>query len=157
MTNPSQDHPDVSIHPPTVFFSGLIIGFILRAFIGGWLPLPRIFAEAVGGLTMLVSLSVVIASITAFAESGETLRPATPSHQLFTDGIYQRSRNPIYLAMVLFGIGFGIATLNIWIVGTSLLTGVVLNFLVIPQEELYLTRRFGADYEDYCHKVRRWL
>jgi protein-S-isoprenylcysteine O-methyltransferase Ste14 len=157
MTSEPEDRPNVGIHPPTVFFSALIIGFAIRVFAGGWLPLPRVFAEGVGGLTMIAALSIVITSISAFAEAGETLRPATPSHQLFTKGIYRRSRNPIYLAMVLFGAGFGIATLNLWIVLTSILTGVVLNFLVIPHEEEYLARRFGVDYEDYRLQVRRWL
>jgi protein-S-isoprenylcysteine O-methyltransferase Ste14 len=28
---------------------------------------------------------------------------------------------------------------------------------VIPREERYLARRFGADYLDYKRSVRRWL
>jgi len=147
----------VNIHPPTVFFSALLIGFIIRAFAGGWLPLPRLFAEGVGGLMMIAALGMVITSISAFAEAGETLRPATSSQQLFTNGVYRRSRNPIYLAMVLFGVGFGVATLNLWIILLSILAGVIFNFLVIPQEEQYLARRFGADYDDYRREVRRWL
>ena len=157
MADHSSDHPDVNIHPPTVFFSALIIGFIIRVFAGGWLALPRVFAEGLGGLIVLVALGAAISSISTFAESGETLKPSTPSNQLFTGGAYQYSRNPIYLAMILFGVGFGIATLNLWIIIMSVLTGVIFNFLVIPQEEDYLQRRFGAEYEIYKERVRRWL
>lgn len=157
MTGSDEDRPEVLLHPPTVFLSALIIGFVIRAFAGGWLPLPDLAAEGLGGLMMLVALAAAVMSISAFAESGETLRPATPSYQLFTGGAFQYTRNPIYLAMVLFGVGFGLATLNLWIILTSILTGVIFNFFVIPQEEGYLARRFGGEYEDYRRKVRRWI
>lgn len=152
-----EDKPDVHIHPPTVFFASLIIGFTVRVFSGGWLPLPEVFAEGAGGLLMIGAMIMVVMAISAFSESGEELRPTTPSNQLFTGGPFKFSRNPIYLAMVLFGIGFGIATLNVWIILTSILTGIIFNFFVIPQEEQYLGRRFGSEYDDYQSRVRRWL
>ena len=34
---------------------------------------------------------------------------------------------------------------------------VVIDRYVIAREEAYLARRFGADYEAYRSKVRRWL
>lgn len=157
MTDTMEDHPDVSIHPPTILFAALIIGFTIRVFIGGWLPFSRVFAEGFGGLIMLGGLGLAIASISAFAEAGETLRPATPSHQLFTGGAYKYSRNPIYLAMVLFGVGFGVATLNLWIILTTIGAGVIFNFFVIPGEEAYLKRRFGDEFTAYKAKVRRWV
>lgn len=157
MTGMEEDRPAVAIHPPTLFFSALIIGFIIRIFAGGWMPLPDIAAEGAGGVMMLAALAVAIASVSSFAEAGEQLPPATPSHQLLTTGMYARSRNPIYLAMVLFGAGFGVATENLWVVITTVLAGVILNFFVIPQEEEYLARRFGGEYEDYRRRVRRWV
>ena len=32
------DKPAVSLHPPTIFFANLLIGYVIRAFAGGWLP-----------------------------------------------------------------------------------------------------------------------
>ena len=151
------DHPKVAVHPPTVFFAALVLGYVIRVFAGGWLAIPHVLAEGLGGLMVALALGIAIAAISGFAEAGETLKPATPSEQLFVDGIFKRSRNPIYLAMVLFGIGFGIATLNLWIIATSLGAGVIFNFFVIPQEEDYLARRFGSAFEDYRRRVRRWL
>ncbi|MEM8771259.1 MAG: isoprenylcysteine carboxylmethyltransferase family protein [Pseudomonadota bacterium] len=151
------DQPEVAIHPPTIFLSALLIGFIIRVFAGGWMPVPRIPAEAVGGVLLLGALFAAVSSISAFAETGETLRPASPSKALLTDGAYQFSRNPIYLAMVLFGIGLGVATLNLWMVLTTIAAGLIFNFFVIPQEEAYLERKFGVDYREYCERVRRWV
>ncbi len=158
MSEPGDDdRPDVSIHPPTIFLSALLIGFVIRVFAGGWLPIPRVLGEGAGGALMLAALVLAVSAISAFAEAGETLPPATPSRQLFTEGVYRYSRNPIYLAMVLFGVGFGLATLNLWIILTTLGAGAVFNFFVIPQEEAYLARRFGPEYDHYRTKARRWV
>lgn len=151
------DKPDISLHPPTLFFAALIIGYILRVFAGGWLPIPELLGEAVGGIVLIIAVLLFVASVSAFAESGETLRPATPSDQLLTAGAYQYSRNPIYLAMVLFCVGFGLATQNLWVILAGGAAGAVVNFFVIPEEEAYLDRKFGVDYREYKERVRRWV
>ena len=151
------DRPDIALHPPSVFLSALIIGFLLRVFLGGRLILPDLVAEAMGGVLLIASFMLAISAISAFSETGETLRPASPSFQLLTGGPFQYSRNPIYLAMVLFGVGFGVATENLWLIITSIVVGVIFHFFVIPNEEEYLQRRFGVQFTDYKLKTRRWL
>ena len=106
---------------------------------------------------MLASLMAMVGGVSAFSEKAEELRPATPSKSLLTDGPYRYSRNPIYLGMVLFGAGFGVATENLWIILTTAAAGLIINFLVIPQEEAYLERRFGVDYREFKERVRRWV
>jgi protein-S-isoprenylcysteine O-methyltransferase Ste14 len=46
---------------------------------------------------------------------------------------------------------------SLWLLAT--LTGAlaVIHYVVIPREEQYLERRFGAEYSDYKASVRRWL
>ncbi len=151
-----EDKPDVAIHPPTVFVAALIVGFVVRAFAGGGLPLPDLIAEGLGGLVLLVGLALIVSAVSAFAEAGETLPPATPSKALLTSGAYRFSRNPMYLAMVLIGAGLGVATENLWIVLATIGAGAIINFFVIPQEEAYLERRFGVDYREFKERVRRW-
>ena len=94
----------------------------------------------------------------------ETLRPISHgikpferSESLVVNGPYCLSRNQMYLGMVLILIGIG------------LLMGSTMPLLIIPVfvwlistrfisvEERMLTDRFGAIYEDYCKRVRRWL
>ena len=157
MTMSAEDRPDVALHPPSIIFASMIIGFVIRAFAGGWLPLPKLVGEGLGGVMMIGAMVLMVASVKTFAEGSEELRPSTPSNQLFTGGPFQWSRNPIYVAMVLFGAGFGFATFNLWIILTSIVSGVIFNFFVIPKEEEYLSRRFGSDYDAYKTRVRRWL
>lgn len=158
MNDMMEDRPEVALHPPTIFVSALIIGFVVRLFAGGWLSfVPRIVGEALGGAMLLAGLAIAVASVSAFAEAGETLPPGTPSRQLLTRGPYSFSRNPIYLAMALIGVGFGAATLNLWMILATLGAAALLHFFVIQPEEAYLARRFGAAFEDYRRRVRRWI
>ncbi len=151
------DKPAVKLHPPTVLFAALVAGYAIRLFVGGRLPLPRAFAEGLGGLLIIVSLGIVIAAVSVFAEKGQGLKPATPASELFQKGVYKFSRNPIYLAMVLFGTGFGVATSNVWIIITTAIAGLIFHFLVIKPEEAYLARKFGDEYAAYRTRVRRWV
>lgn len=156
-SNKEADRPTVKLHPPTILFLALVAGYVIRLFVGGRMPLPRAFAEGLGGLLMIVSLGIVIAAVSVFAQAGQPLQPATPASALFQKGVYKFSRNPIYLAMVLFGTGFGVATSNIWIIVTTAIAGVIFHFLVIKPEEDYLTRKFGEEYAEYRARVRRWI
>lgn len=149
--------PKVRLHPPSLLLLALVAGYVIRLFAGGRLPLPHAFAEGLGGLVILIALAIVMTSVSAFAEAGETLRPETPSRQLFTKGPYRYSRNPIYFAMMLFGAGFGIATSNIWMILTTAIAGLAIHFFVILREEEYLQDRFGEEYEIYRRQVRRWI
>lgn len=156
-TNDEADRPAVKLHPPTAIFVALVAGYVIRLFVGGRLPLPRAFAEGLGGLLIIVALGLLMAAMRVFVEHAQPLLPATPAKALFQKGPYKFTRNPIYLAMMLFGAGFGIATSNVWIIITTALIGALIHFLVILPEEAYLERRFGAEYTAYNTKVRRWV
>lgn len=151
------DKPAVKLHPPTVLFIALVSGYVIRLFVGGRLPLPRAFAEGVGGLLILVSLGLLMAAIRIFVENAQPLAPATPAKGLFLKGPYKFTRNPIYLAMMIFGAGLGVATSNVWIFITTAIAGLIINFLVIEPEEKYLARKFGEEYSAYKSRVRRWI
>lgn len=151
------DKPAVKIHPPSLLFLALVAGYVIRLFVGGRLPLPRAFAEGLGGLLIIISLGLAMAAIRIFTEKGQGLRPATPASALFQKGPYKFSRNPIYLAMMLFGAGFGVATSNVWIIITTAAAGVIIHFMAILPEEAYLERKFGEEYSVYKARVRRWL
>ena len=59
--------------------------------------------------------------------------------------------------MALLTVGAGL-WLNTWWVLILLLPAVALvDRFVIAREEAYLRRRFGAEYEAYMARVRRWL
>lgn len=67
------------------------------------------------------------------------------------------SRNPIYLAFSLLVAAIACWANSIWLLGTLATAAGVMHFVVIPREEHYLERRFGAEYLTYKAQVRRWL
>jgi protein-S-isoprenylcysteine O-methyltransferase Ste14 len=83
--------------------------------------------------------------------------PTKPSTALVTDGIYRRTRNPMYLglSLILFGIAFAADSLWFLIVLTIAIFAV--TKLAIEPEERYLADLFGTPYRDYKSRVRRWF
>ena len=76
-----------------------------------------------------------------------------PGHALATHGIYKMIRNPSYLGLLVFVLGWGLA-FNTWV-------GVILATAFIPPligrmraEERLLLSQFGAEYEAY--RARTW-
>lgn len=76
---------------------------------------------------------------------------------LLTDGWFARTRNPMYLGFVLVLVGAAIVagTLTAWI-GPAVFFAAA-NWWYIPFEERRMRAAFGAAYDDYRHRVRRWL
>ncbi|MDN3718992.1 isoprenylcysteine carboxylmethyltransferase family protein [Roseibium salinum] len=77
--------------------------------------------------------------------------------KLVTSGIYRLSRNPMYLGFLLLLTGIAICTneaLNLFYALAFLL---VSHFWYIPIEERNAAGVFGAAYDDYRSRVRRWL
>lgn len=79
-----------------------------------------------------------------------------PGHELVTDGIYARIRNPSYLGLLVLSLGWALAFRSL--VGV-LLAAVMLIPLVarIRSEETLLRSQFGARYDDYCRRTWRLL
>ncbi len=68
-------------------------------------------------------------------------------------------RNPMYLGLIVGWAGlwvvFGRAHGRAIIVACAAVLGLAL--FVVLYEEPSLRRRFGADYDEYCRNVRRWV
>jgi protein-S-isoprenylcysteine O-methyltransferase Ste14 len=85
--------------------------------------------------------------------------PTNPekSTSVVTGGIYRFSRNPMYLGflLVLAGLAAYLST-PVTLAGPVLFLLYMNRFQILPEERI-LTKRFGADYENYLRRVRRWL
>jgi len=79
------------------------------------------------------------------------------NHRLVTDGVYQRVRHPMYLALIVYGIGQALVVPN-WIAGPSYLVAMVLLFaLRLGPEERLMEEEFGESYRDYVKRTKRLL
>jgi protein-S-isoprenylcysteine O-methyltransferase Ste14 len=76
--------------------------------------------------------------------------------ELVTDGIFSRSRNPIFLGMRVNALGLFLAIPNILTLAMLVLGDVLLQ-IHVRYEEQHLFELHGESFTVYCQKVRRWL
>ena len=77
--------------------------------------------------------------------------------RLVTDGPYAFSRNPMYVGMVLAGLGAALITATLAGVILAAVYALVVRYRYIAHEEKVMRLKFGAPYEAYCRRVGRWL
>ncbi len=76
---------------------------------------------------------------------------------LVTSGIYAVTRNPMYVGLSAVLAGWMLCLADPWVIaGPVFVVLYITRFQIIPEERL-LVARFGADFEAYCTRVRRWL
>jgi len=114
----------------------------------------------IAAIPSVLGFAVALRCVWDFGWTGHgTPAPIVPPKRLVVVGFYRYVRNPMYL-------GFGVGWIGLWVVfgRADLLAiavacvaalGVVL--FVLFYEEPHLRKIFGADYEEYCSNVRRWL
>ena len=99
--------------------------------------------------------TVEIPSVIDNARQPELADQATKA--IVDEGPFARSRNPVYIGFAIIQVGIGVWTDKLAVVLLVVVPVVMTAALVVPREEDYLRRKFGAVYEDYCSRVRRWL
>ena len=144
--------------PPLIFLGFLAAAAVLEAVVPlavlGAHAIPRYLAGAVlaaGGFVMILMGS------RRFLAAGTNIPPSLPTTALVTDGIYRRTRNPLYLGTTLIYLGLGIAAGSIWAIVLVVPLLWIINTGVITREESYLERKFGDAYRAYKARVRRWV
>lgn len=75
---------------------------------------------------------------------------------LRTSGIFAYSRNPIYVATWFWLVGWGLIVPEP-IIRASLLCWALLYLIAVFLEERWLLREYGAAFQEYCQKVRRFI
>lgn len=86
-----------------------------------------------------------------------TLAPWTPPQRLVTVGLYRRSRNPMYLAVLVILVGWSVWFQSLALVTYAAVVGTAFHLRVVFYEEPRLDAAFGAQWLSYRDRVRRWL
>lgn len=119
--------------------------------------LPAGRAVALG----LVVVGAVIAGLGVvwFRRAGTTVNPLKPgtASSLVVSGIYRRTRNPMYLGMLVILSGWAVGLSNALAFAFLPVFILYLNRFQILPEERALASRFGEEFTAYQSKVRRWL
>ena len=144
------------VRPPLVYLVSIAIGSLLEF---AW-PLaffPHALTAPLGILLALAGVILFIGSVGKFRTAGTPVPGNQPTTAIVRSGPYRFSRNPIYLAFSLLHLGIAIWINSVWLLATLVAAIALMAVIVIPREEEYLERRFGAEYLDYKKSVRRWV
>ena len=79
------------------------------------------------------------------------------NRKLITSDPYQFTRNPMYLGLVILAVGIAIWVGTWPMFGAPIALFATANWVHIPFEEAKMRRQFGAAYDDYVARVRRWI
>ena len=145
--------------PPIIVFLLFALAMYLLSIV-----LPFGFFDFFGRLLMAkilggVSVAVALVSLIQFFVKKTTVDPRKPNKAtvLITKGIYKFSRNPMYFALLVLLLAFGLVLGNAF--NTLIAAGFVAymnRFQVVPEERMLLDK-FGKEYKDYLILTRRWF
>ena len=115
--------------------------------------------EMLAAIFFVVALIVGLSAVLGFHRAKTTVNPLKPdaASALVVRGIYRWTRNPMYLAMLLVLVAWACIVANWAALAILPLFVIYLNRFQIVPEERALHARFGAQFENYRRKVRRWL
>jgi len=148
--------PGVRLPPPFIFAGFLAVGFALQR--GAALPSFTSWPTVFFGWAMALASPVVAGmAFRAFRAAQTSVRPDRPASSLMTQGIFARTRNPLYLAMLLLYVGIAVFFGALGPLVLAPLLVFAMQHWVIGREERYLTGKFGQAYLDYRQRVRRWI
>ena len=81
----------------------------------------------------------------------------TEKTELITHGMFSLSRNPIYLGMMVIGLGFMTLVPHLFMVACFVLAFIGIDLQVRKIEEPHLKHMFGDQYAGYAERVGRYL
>lgn len=149
---------ELKLPPVVVLFIFALLMYLLDRFLpfGDFEFFGRHYLST--GLGILAVL-IGFMALGHFFKTKTTIDPTKPikASTLVTSGIFAFSRNPMYLALLLLLLAFGLRLGNAF--NVLIAAGFVsyMNRFQIASEEKALTKLFGKEFELYCKSVRRWF
>ncbi len=136
----------------------VLVPFLLS----GWVVQPPLLGTTatrwVGLVLLVVAAPLFFDFVTRFVREGHgTPAPIAPTEHLVVGGPFQRTRNPGYVSVVAMILGQGLLLGSRPVLIYAAAIAVAFHLFVLLYEEPTLRRQFGAEYDDYCRRVPRWV
>ena len=149
---------ELKIPPPIV---ALLVGlsmWLVARFIPAFAfatPWHAVLASCLAAAGMLFALAAIV----SFFRAKTTVNPHRPkaTSSMVTSGVYQLSRNPMYLGVLLVLSGWAIWLSNLLAIALlAAFVAYISRFQILPEERI-LYAKFGSEFAAYKASVRRWL
>ena len=112
---------------------------------------------AFGLVLGLGGLALSHAGHLALARRGADVETWQPATVLVVDGVFQWTRNPVYLGMLIALAGIAIVFSLDWLVILIVPLWLFLDSAVVRPEEFRLEQRFGRAYQIYARRAPRYF
>ena len=141
------------IKPPHIALTLLILSWIM----GKYLPQFNFGSSKIGILILVLGLSMTFYSFYLFKKNKTPIIPVTKPTFVVMEGVYNFTRNPMYLGVTIALLGASVYIGNWVSLLSPLIFFIIINAVYIPFEEKLMENLFGKKYLDYKKKVRRWI
>ena len=145
--------------PPMLYLTSILTA-MLAGRIAELPPIPSpspFVLPSLGFAIAMLAVTLDIWAVRTLMQRQTAVLDSGCARYLVTCGPFRFSRNPIYLGFILGVAGFALRWGDLWGWVAVVASHLVLDRLVVAKEEAYLATRFGAAYEAYRGRVRRWV
>ena len=114
--------------------------------------------KTVGIILIICGVTIWLHSIAIFHFVGKgTPVPTQSPTNLVIKGLYKRTRNPMYISVLLILLGYFFISGYMLLLLNLVVAAFLFHLFITLYEEPTLKRRFGESYIEYCKKIPRWL
>jgi len=115
--------------------------------------MPSTLLDYIGVFVGVTGIALCVMGIVAFQSISKVFCIDTSA--LTKTGPYRWSRNPQYVGLFLFLLGFALNDWSLWCLAALLVVIIYVHLLVLVEEE-HLRRVFGEQYIKFCHDTPRY-
>lgn len=146
------------IPPPALTLISVMLMVYLAVNFGGY-TFNTEGRFGIGLAVLVVGLAIMASAGISFRRKKTTVNPFRPENttRLVVDGLFNYSRNPMYLGMMFILFGVQIALDYVPNIVVVILFIIYMTLYQVRPEERALTEKFGDEYIDYMKRVRCWL
>ena len=157
MSEPRPDSgPSFRLWPPLSVGAPLVVGLVLTWVVGDpWAPSRA--TSALGWILLAVFAWWNGWALLTMHRHRTGLLPGQPSTALLDRGPFARSRNPLYVGLLVASAGVALLAGSLWALLALPLEWALLRWGAVLPEERYLSTKFGRTYTAYRARVRRWV
>ena len=142
--------------PPVAIGTPLVVGEAVTLAAGDPVDLPELRVPF--GLLLVALFAAWNGwALREFRRHRTGLLPGQATTAMLDRGPFARSRNPLYLGLLVLYVGLCLLLPTFWGLVLAPVAVALVEWGAIRPEERFLRERFGPAYEEYAGRVRRWL
>jgi protein-S-isoprenylcysteine O-methyltransferase Ste14 len=151
------DAPAYRIWPPVALGVPLLAGLGLTAGVGDPIGMPAEMSRGVATVLIVAFVLWNAWALLLMARYRTALLPGGSTRTILERGPFRVSRNPLYLGLIALDVALALLAPSFCALAFAPVGVLALWWGAIRPEERYLGAKFGAEYEAYRSRVRRWL